>query len=148
MEKSKMRGIGIGIMILNDKGEVLLILRNSEPKLADSIMRLEGTWTLPAGVVHSNETLYNAAKRKAKQEVNLQIAGIKVISVADDINTYAHFLTIGVIADSYNGEINLGDTKEHVDYKFFDLDNLPSNLCEPSKKIIKNYRNNRIYEGE
>ncbi len=148
MEKNKMHGVGIGIMILNDKGEVLLILRNSDPKLANSIMRLEGSWTLPAGVVHNNETLYSAAKRKAKQEVNLQIDGIKVISVADDINTYAHFLTIGVIADSYNGEINLGDTKEHVDYKFFDLDNLPSNLCEPSKKIIKNYRNNRIYEGE
>ena len=28
------------------------------------------------------------------------------------------------------------------------LDDLPKNLCEPSKKIIKNYKENKIYEGE
>ncbi|MCI5732628.1 MAG: NUDIX domain-containing protein [Tenericutes bacterium] len=148
MEKNKMPGVGLGVMVLDIYGRVLLILRNSDASLAKSDMHLEGTWTLPAGKINYGESLITAAKRKVKEEVNLQIDGIKVISVADDINTYAHFLTVGVIADSYSGEINLGNTKEHVDYKFFDLDNMPSNLCEPSKKIIKNYRNNRIYEGE
>ena len=146
MSEYKMHGVGIGVMLVNSDGEVLLILRNDDPKLADSDMRLEGTWTLPAGKVRCGETIYKAAKRKVKQEVNLDVNNLKIISINDDINKYAHFLTIGLVSDSFTGEIDLGDTKEHVDYKFYDLHNLPENLCEPSKVIIKNYKDNRIYK--
>ena len=48
MDKSKMPGVGLGVMLINNDGKVLLILRNSDAKLADSNMHLEGTWTLPA----------------------------------------------------------------------------------------------------
>ena len=51
------------------------------------------------------------------------------------------------MSDKFSGVIDLGNTKEHVDYNFYDLDNLPKNLCEPSKAIIKNYRENKIYQG-
>lgn len=138
-------GVGIGIVVLNDENQVLLILRNEDPNKALSDMRLEGTWTLPAGKVKVGETIFEAAVRKAKQEVNLDISNLKLISVADDINEYAHFVTLGVLARMYNGYIDLGNTEEHIDYGFFDLDKLPKNLCEPSKKIIDNYLNSRIY---
>lgn len=146
MSEYKMSGVGIGVMLVNSDGEVLLILRNDDPKLADSDMRLEGTWTLPAGKVRCGETIIEAAKRKVKEEVNLDVSNLNAISVNDDINAYAHFLTVGLVSDSFSGKISLGDTKAHVDYKFYDLDNLPENLCEPSKAIIKNYRNNKIYK--
>ena len=47
-----MPGVGIGVMIFNKEGKVLLILRNDDAKKADSLMRLEGTWTFPAGKVN------------------------------------------------------------------------------------------------
>ena len=148
MEKFKMPGVGIGVMVLDSDGKVLLILRNSNPDLAKSDMHLEGTWTLPAGKVGYGKTVIDAAKRKVKEEVNLTIENVKVISVSDDINQYNHFLTIGLLADSYKGIIDLGKTLEHVDYRFCDLDDLPDKLCEPSKTIINNYKNNRMYKGE
>lgn len=140
--------VGLGIIILDKTGKVLLILRNSDAKKADSEMRLEGTWTLPAGKMKYGETLFEAAKRKVKEETNLYVSNLKVISVADDINEFAHYVTIGLVADKYEGIISLGNTEEHVDYKFFDMDNMPNNLCEPSKKIITNYRQNKIYNGK
>lgn len=143
-----MPGVGIGILLLNDKKQVLMILRNEDPNKALSDMRLEGTWTLPAGKVKVGETIFEAAVRKTKQEVNLDISDLELISVADDINEYAHFVTIGVLAQMYSGTIDLGNTEEHVDYDFFDLDKLPENVCEPSRKIIDNYLNNRIYKEE
>lgn len=143
-----MPGVGIGILLLNDKKQVLMILRNEDPNKALSDMRLEGTWTLPAGKVKVGETIFEAAVRKTKQEVNLDISDLELISVADDINEYAHFVTIGVLARMYSGAIDLGNTEEHVDYGFFDLDKLPENVCEPSRKIIENYLNNRIYKEE
>lgn len=139
-------GAGLGVIILNKEKEVLLILRNDDAKLADSDMRLEGTWTLPAGKIKYGETIFEAAIRKVKQEVNLDISDIDIVSIADDINEYAHFVTLGLIARNYSGVINLGNTQEHVAYDWFDLNNLPQNLCEPSKKIINNYTNKRIYK--
>ena len=79
MEKFKMPGVGIGVMVLDSDGKVLLILRNSNPDLAKSDMHLEGTWTLPAGKVGYGKTIIDAAKRKVKEEVNLTIENVKVI---------------------------------------------------------------------
>lgn len=147
MEAYNGPAVGIGIIILNSSNEVLLLLRNSDALLADSLMRLEETWTLPAGKVKLNETLLEAGIRKAKQETNLDIVSGKLISVADDINQYAHFVTFGFLASSYSGKVTLS-TDEHVAYKFFALDDLPKNLCVPSKKIIQNYLEGIIYREE
>ncbi len=144
----KIPKVGLGVIVLDKTGKVLLILRNSDAKKADSEMRLEGTWTLPAGKMKYGETLFVAAKRKVKEETNLDVSNLEVISVADDINNFAHYVTIGLVADSYEGEVSLGDTEEHVDYRFFDMDKMPPNLCEPSMKIIRNYRQNKIYNGK
>lgn len=143
-----MLGVGLGVIILNEANKVLLILRNDDAKKADSDMRLEGTWTLPAGKVKERETLFQAAKRKVKSEVNLDVSDLSLISVADDINEFAHFLTVGILANTYQGTVDLGNTEEHVKYEWFTLDNLPDNLCEPSKKIIKNYLENTIYRED
>lgn len=144
----KQPGVGLGIIILNELKEVLLILRNDDQVKADSDMRLEGTWTLPAGKVKYGETIIEAAKRKAMSEVNLTIKNLDIISLADDINEYAHFLTVGILANEWNGEVSLGDTEEHVDFGFFSIDDLPLNLCEPSKKILSNYQNKELYKEE
>lgn len=140
-----MPGVGIGIMIKNVQEEILLIKRNVDPKLAKSDMRLEGTWTLPAGKVKYGETLVEAAKRKVKEEVNLDVNSFKIISIADDINEHAHFLTIGLYTENFSGDVDLRNTEEHTEYKFFRMYDLPQNLCEPSQKIIKNYLENKIY---
>ena len=144
-----MPGVGLGVIIFDESGKVLLILRNEDAKLADSDMRLEGTWTLPAGKVKLGETVFEAAKRKALSEVNLTIDDLSIVSIADDINEYAAFVTLGILAGESSGEVNLGNTQEHVAFKYFELDELPENLCEPSKRILRNYLNKEIYkEGE
>ena len=143
-----MPGVGVGVIVFNESDELLLILRNDDPAEALSDMRLEGTWTLPAGTVKSGETILQAAKRKVKSETGLSVDNLEVISIADDINEYAHFVTIGLIARMCNGKIDLGDSQEHVEYRYFNLNELPDNLCEPSLKIINNYKENIIYRGE
>ena len=143
-------GVGIGILIFNSNKEILLLLRNSDAKKADSNMRLEGTYTLPSGNINYNESFEDAAIRKTKEESNLDIKkeDLNLVSIVDDKNEYAHYVTIGMIANKYSGEVMLKDSEEFVSYDWFDIDNLPSNLCEPSRKIIKNYLNNRIYNKE
>lgn len=139
-------GIGIGVIILNDKKEVLLLLRNENSILADSDMRLEGTWTLPSGKVRFGETFENAGVRKLKDETNFDTKeeDLEVISLSSDINEYAHYATIGLFANNYHGTFKLKD-KEFTNYGWFSFENLPETLCEPSKKIINNYLEKKIY---
>lgn len=142
-------GIGVGIIILNENNEVLLLLRNKDQKLADSDMHLEGTYTLPSGKVMFGETFEEAGKRKLKEETNLDvdIKDLKVISLSNDINEYAHYATIGLLGATYKGEFKLKDSKEFTSYGWFNLNALPSNLCFPSKTIINNYLNKIIYSN-
>jgi len=140
-------GIGVGIIVLNENNEVLLLLRNDDAKLADSDMRLEGTYTIPSGKVLFGETFESAGKRKLKEETNLdvEIKDLEVISLANDINEYAHYATIGLLAKNYTGEFKLKDSLEFTNYGWFKIENLPENLCIPSKTIINNYLNKTIY---
>lgn len=143
-------GIGVGIILLNEQEEVLLLLRNEDKDLADSDMRLEGTYTLPSGKVIFGETFEEAAVRKTKEESNfdIELKDLKVISLSNDINEYAHYATIGLIATKYTGEFKLKDSGEFSSYGWFKLNELPINLCLPSIKIINNYLSNTLYSDE
>ena len=143
-------GVGVGIILLNEEGKVLLILRNSDRKLADSDMRLEGTYTLPSGKLLYNETFEDASIRKVLDEVGLTIKekDLELVSISTDINSYAHYITIGMFAKKYIGDVKLKNSGEFVSYDWFNLDELPNNLCDPSRKIINNCLNKKIYSDK
>ncbi len=141
-----MPGVGVGVIILNSRNEVLLLLRNQNPDKALSDMHLEGTWTLPAGKVKKWETLQETAIRKVKEETDLEVKNLQIISIADDINEYAHFVTVGLIAEESLGTVDLKGSQEQVDYGYFPLDKLPKNTCPPTLKIIDNYKHKQIYK--
>jgi mutator protein MutT len=58
----------VAIIVLNDQGEVLLQLRDNNPKIS-----FANFWTLPGGVVESNETPELAAQRELEEETGLQL---------------------------------------------------------------------------
>ena len=142
----KKMGIGVGVILLNNNGQVLLLLRNSDYKIADSDMRYEGQYTLPAGKVKFGEEFEDAGIRKVKQETNLDVTEIKVICLLNDYNENAHYATIGLLASKFSGSIDLGNTKEHVSYIWADINNLPKNLCKSSLDIISRYKENTFYK--
>lgn len=143
MEQKKM-GIGVGVMLLKDNC-VLLGLRHSDPTIADSDMRLEGTWTLPSGKVRFGESFEDAGKRKVKEECNLDIHSLHVICVQNDVNEFAHYATIGLLADSFSGDIVPIHTQELIRFDWFPLSDLPENLCFPSQKILQAYQEKKFY---
>lgn len=140
-------GIGVGIIVKNEENKILMLLRNSDAKKADSDMRLEGTWTLPSGKVKFGETIEEAGIRKVKEETNLEVSKIKVINVQNDLNKYAQYVTFGLVAEEYTGKIELPKTGELVKYDWFDINNLPENTCMPTKRILEKYKENEFYNG-
>jgi 8-oxo-dGTP diphosphatase len=67
--------IGVGVVIVNDRNEVLLIRRGQEPN--------KGLWTIPGGRQEAGETLAETAHREIFEETGLTITAPVLIDVVD-----------------------------------------------------------------
>jgi len=140
-------GVGFGVMILK-KGKVLLGHRHENPEKASSLLHGEGTWTMPGGKLHFQEKLKEGAIREVFEETGMKVKDLEAISISNDIVQDAHFVTIGFLCKDFEGEAKVMEPDEITEWKWFDLDNLPSPLYFPSEKIIKNYLAKKIYQDE
>ena len=139
MEK-KFPKVGVGVMIFKDN-KVLLGHRHSDPQKADSQLQGEGTWTMPGGKLDFKEELEDAAYREVLEETGIKIdkEKIEIISVTNDTVTDAHFVTIGFLCKNFEGEPKVMEPDEITEWRWFDLNNLPSPIFFPSEKILKNF---------
>ncbi len=146
--ESKKVGVGFGVMVLRE-GKVLLGRRHVDPAKADSELHGEGTWTMPGGKLHFGESFEEGAKREVMEETGVEIdtKDLKVISLANDIVSDAHFATIGLLCEKYPGEPKVMEPDEITEWRWFSLDWLPSPVFFPSAELLENYKEKRFYSG-
>jgi 8-oxo-dGTP diphosphatase len=145
MPENKRVGVGFGVMILKNN-KVLLGKRHEDPEKASSLLNGAGTWTMPGGKLHFGESFEEGAKREVLEETGIKLKNRKVICVNNDMIETAHFVTIGVLCEDFKGEPKVMEPDEITEWKWFDLDNLPSPLYFPSAKILENYKNSIFYK--
>lgn len=138
-------GVGVGVMILKDN-KILLGLRNPDKIKPSSEIQGQGTWTMPGGKVEYMERLEDAAKRELEEETSLKATELELYCISDDITETAHYVTIGFIANKYEGQVKTMEPETILEWQWFDLENLPENLFEPSRKCIKKYKKGLLYE--
>lgn len=136
---------GCGVMVFNDKGQLLLGLRNDDPELADSELKEEGTWTMPGGNIEYGEEFEDAAVREGLEEANIYLKDLEIICIQTDKNEHAHYISVGMKTNKFDGVPTVMEPDEIVKWEWFDLDKLPNNIFSPSKKTIDCYLNNKIY---
>jgi len=133
---------GVGVMVRNEKGEVLLGLRYGSHGA--------GEWSFPGGKVDLGETMEETARRETKEETNLEITDLELISLADErryIKDGKQFVVIGFKANSYQGELKLNNPERFKEWRWFPLDNLPAPLLEGTESIIRNFKAKKIYQA-
>mgnify|MGYP001592182060 CR=1 FL=1 len=140
-------GVGFGIMVLKNN-QVLLGKRHSDPIKASSQLHGEGTWTMLGGKMHFGESFEESAKRELAEETGITSDNFEIISLANDVVHDAHFVTIGILCIEFNGEPQVMEPNEIVEWKWFDLDNMPTPLFFPSAKLVKNYLNKNFYKKD
>jgi len=147
MENKKVKGGGFGVMMIKDE-KILLGKRHDDPDKADSELHGEGTWTMPGGKLEFGESFEDGARREVYEETGIKLNSVKVICVNNDKNEYAHFITIGLLSGDFLGEPKVMEPNEITEWRWFNLDNLPTPLYFPSAKIVENYRRNLFYIPE
>jgi 8-oxo-dGTP diphosphatase len=145
MENKKV-GVGFGVMILNDS-KILLGQRHFDPAKADSELHGEGTWTMPGGKLNFGETFEDGACREVLEETGIKIdkKGLSIISLANDSVADAHFVTIGFLYEEKTEAPKVMEPDEITQWKWFDLNKLPSPMFFPSKEVVENYMQSRFY---
>ena len=138
-------GLGVGVMIIKE-GKILLGLRNPNKEKASSELQGQGTWTMPGGKVEFMEKLVDAAKRELEEETSLKATKLDLFCISDDMTNTAHSVTVGFIVREYTGEAKAMEPETILEWKWFDLNDLPTNLYNPSKKCIEKYKEGIIYE--
>lgn len=138
--------VGIGIMLIKG-GKVLLGKRHENPEKASSLLKGEGTWTMPGGKLHFQESFEEGAKRELFEETSINLKRAKIICVNNDTVEDAHFITIGLFAehDDFEGIPEVKEPDEITEWKWFSLDNLPLPIYFPSAKVLENYKKNKFY---
>ena len=69
---------GVGAVVIDASGRVLLVKRGSEP--------IKGRWSIPGGLIELGEALTDAVKREIEEETGLRVEPQGVIEVVDRIH--------------------------------------------------------------
>jgi 8-oxo-dGTP diphosphatase len=101
-------------------------------------------WALPGGFIDYGETVENAARREAKEEISLSVELIEQFHVYSnpDRDPRQHTLSIVFIARA-KGRPQAADDAKNV--RVFTIWELPTDLCFDHDKILKDYQNYRYY---
>lgn len=105
-----------GVLILNGKGEILFV----KPNYKDN-------WTIPGGRVEENESPEQACLRETKEEVGLDLVGVKFlcadyVSAFGEKNEAVHFIFYGgVLKDEDVKDIRL-QKAELDEWKFMSME--------------------------
>lgn len=134
--------IGIGVMIENSKGELLLGLRKGAHGA--------GQWCFPGGHLEFSETIFETAAREVKEETGLEVGTMSLISVVDEtpalLGRQSHYVTIGVKAAFVGGEPRIMEPEKCGGWRWFFPRELPSNVFAGSALILRNYQKGIIYD--
>ena len=93
--------VGVGAVVLDDDGRVLLVKRANEP--------LKGQWSLPGGAIDVGETLESGIRREVREETGIEIEVGPIVDVLDRIRhdpggrVQFHYVLIDFLCRSRGG---------------------------------------------
>lgn len=129
--------IGVGGIVFNDKGQVLMIQRNQPPAM--------GLWSVPGGKLEAGESLADTCKREIKEETGLDVAVKNIVAVVERRIESFHYVVIDFLACLVGDENTMPVAQSDVaEAKWIGLENIEEyHLVDGLAEIIM--RTYRLY---
>jgi 8-oxo-dGTP diphosphatase len=122
---------GISVAVVIKKDEKYLLGRR-HPHIVGG-----NYWCLPMGKLEWGENLIDCARREVLEEAGISVLEVKPIALANVILTDSHYLTLGFLATVWAGKPEITAPQEIVEWNWYNFNNLPKPLFQPSKEIIE-----------
>ncbi len=133
--EEKIVKVGVGVLIYNNKDEILLGLRKSKHG--------EGTWCPPGGHLEYGESFEDAAVRETEEETSLVLSKdrITVLGVTNDFfqESGKHYVTVMMTTTKFDGEPRVVEPDKCAEWRWFAKDRLPDNLFLPIRNFLNKY---------
>ena len=124
----------------NQNEEILLALRKNTGYN-------DGEYELPGGHVEEGEDLFQAMIREAKEELNIELKR-EDLKIEHILHHYkGNRLKFILSTSCYNGNIEIGEPDKCEKIEWFDIDKLPINMYDKSKKVIMEIQNGIFYDN-
>jgi len=142
METQKYPQVGLGVIIVNADGKILVGKRKGAhaPK-----------YSIPGGRLEMGETFEDGIKREIKEETNLDILDPQVIAVTNNLETYKeegkHYISVVLLVKKYSGELKNMEPQKCEGWEWCDPHNLPEPHFDASKYGVSCYLKGSVYEG-
>jgi ADP-ribose pyrophosphatase YjhB (NUDIX family) len=128
---------GAGILLIDRDKKVLLQLRTDS-----------NSWGIPGGCLNIGESLEHAAKREVYEETGLIVDDLQLFNVYSGEEQHwiypdgneVYIINTVFISNSFHGILN-ADEVESKEVKFFDINNLPSEIIPTNVPILKDFKN-------
>lgn len=141
--RKKQPTVGIGVIIVNKKNEILIGKR---------IGTFVPKYSIPGGGLEVGETFEEAAIREIKEETNLTITNPQVIGVTNNLETYkeagTHTISIILLAKQFLGELKVMEPEKCEQWFWCDSKNLPEPHFDASMLGVKCYLEKKYYAQE
>ncbi|HEK1031310.1 TPA: NUDIX domain-containing protein [Proteus mirabilis] len=133
--------VGVGVIIVNEKGEVLLGKRCGKHA---------PYWSIFGGHVDPEETFEQCAIREIEEEIGITIPTPEVIGISNNLQTYQlegkHTVSICMIAQYQGGEPKLMEPDKCSELRWCSPDDLPEPHFEASRNSIALWKSKRFYQ--
>ena len=126
---------GAALILRDPAGHILLQRRNDD-----------GTWGLPGGYLEIGETLEDAARREAREELGLTLGPLRLFDIFAGPEHYHDYpdhgrvyaVSIVYVADDVQGPLE-ADQTETKEARFFPLTALPTPLERNTSTILSTF---------
>lgn len=137
MEPNERPKVGLGVMVIKD-GKVLMGKRKSSHGA--------GEWAWPGGHMEYMESFEECAKREVKEETGMEIENVRFNRLMN-LKQYApkHYVDVGLVAEWKSGEPELREPHKCEEWKWFEVDNLPSPRFGACDSAIEAYKTGKRY---
>lgn len=137
MERPK---LGIGVIIQNEKGEILVGKR-------------KGThapyYSIPGGHLELGETFEEAAIKEVFEETGLQIYDPRVIGVTNNLRTFKlegrHYVSVNMYVNKFEGQPTLKEPEKCESWEWYPIDSIPSPQFDASEFAIECFLKGQHY---
>ena len=132
--------VGLGIIIVNDDGKILIGKRQGS---------FAAKYSIPGGSLDVGEGFEEGAIREIKEETNLDIKDPKVIAVTNNLETFkednVHFISMVFLVKEFSGELKLMEPEKCSEWLWVDPKDLPEPHFDASRLGVECYLEKKFY---